>query len=265
MTISTYDQWIAAAVQSMIQIDKTASMTTVAAIPFSPFAQAGNPGAGTLAGTSTTTGVVPTDATAGCPIINPFGGANVGEISRLVFSNTVACKMMLYDLLWKGGAYTFNASTTGQSPTSFASRIPNGTDYNGLELWFEQVTAATGIQSVAVTYNDEGGASSSTGTISQGTAGIVGRMTQMPLAAGDKGIQGVTGVVGSVASAGTFNVLVMRRLGEGRIRVAGDVDRQDMFATGRPQIFADSALYLVVQADSTASGLPEVLIDIKNG
>jgi hypothetical protein len=57
---------------------KTATRTSVAAIPFSVFDLAGDPGAGTLAGTSTAVGVVPTDATAGAPLINAFTGANKG-------------------------------------------------------------------------------------------------------------------------------------------------------------------------------------------
>jgi hypothetical protein len=208
---------------------------------------------------------VPTDATAGCPVINAFGGGNTGYISKVEFNNTVVCRMQLFDCLWKAGAYTFNVNTSGNSPTSFSSRIPGGTDYTGLELWYEQVTAGTLVQNVAVTYNDEAAASSTTGTIAAPAAMIVGRMMQLPLAAGDKGIQGVTGVVGTVASAGTFNLLIMRPLAECRIRVANDSQLQDMFATGMPVVYADSSLMLVVTADSTATGLPEVAIDIING
>ncbi len=264
MTIATLDQLIAAASQR-VGIIKTASMTTVAAIPFTPFAQAGNPGAGTLAGSSTAAGVVPTDADAGFPTINAFGGGNTGYINKIEFGSTVACRLALFDLLWKGGAYTFNANQA-VSPPSFSSRVIGGTDYTNTELWFEQVTAATGIQSVNVTYTNQAGATGkTTGAVSQGTAGIVGRMTPMPLAAGDTGVQAVTNVAGSVASAGTFNVLVMRRLWTGRVRVANDGDIHDVLKTGMPQIFDNSALYLVVQADSTASGVPEVVCEIVNG
>jgi len=264
MAITTADGLIAAAKQR-IQLYKSANRTAVASSPFSVFDIAGSPGAGTLAGTSTTTGTVPTDATAGCPVINAFGGGNTGYISRVEGSNIVSCRILLYDMLWKAGAYAFNVSTSGNSPTSFSSRIPGGTNYNGLELWYEQVTAGTLVQNVNVTYNDEGGASSSTGVIAMPAAMIIGRMFQLPLAAGDKGIQGVTGVVGTVASAGTFNLLVMRRLAEIRIRVANDGIIQDCFMTGLPQVFADSALRTVIIPDSTATQLPELIVDISNG
>ena len=263
MAITTLDQLIASATQE-VRIIKTASMTTVANIPFTPFAQAGNPGAGTLAGSSTAVGAVPTDATAGFPVISAFGGGATGYINRVTFGSTVACRLILFDMLWKGGSYAFNASVA-VTPPSFASRVVN-TDYAGLEIWFEQVTAATGIQSVTVTYTNQAGTTGrTTGAVSQGTAGIIGRMTQMPLQAGDSGVQAVTNVVGTVATAGTFNVLVMRRLWAGRCRVVNDGGVHDMLSTGLPQIFADSALYLVVQADSTSSGVPEVMCEIVNG
>jgi len=264
MAITTLDQWIASALQK-VRIYKSASATSVALNPQSVFAQAGNPGAGTLAGTSTTTGVVPTDATTGCPTINAFGGGALGEIGRLEFSNTVACRMALYDVLWKGGAYAFNVATSGNSPTSFSSRVPGGTDFTAIELWYEQVTAGTLVQNVNVNYNDQANVASSTGVVACPAAMIVGRMHQLPLAAGDTGLQGITGVAGSVASAGTFNLLAMRRLGEARIRVAGDVVVQGMLDCGRAQVFEDSALVLVIWPDGTATGLPECIADIRNG
>ena len=263
MAITTLDGLIGAARQR-IQMAKTATRTSAAAIPFSVFDVAGNPGAGTLAGTSTTTGTVPTDATAGCPTINAFGGSNTGYISRVEANNTVSCRIQLYDLLWKGGAYAFNAATSGNTPTSYSSRLPN-TDYTQLELWYEQVTAGTGIQSVNVTYNNESAVSHSTGVTSIGVAGIVGKMFQLPLQAGDKGIQGVTGVAGTVATAGTFNILVMRPLMDARIRVANDGQVFDALGVGLPQIYADSALIMIVTADSTSTGLPELIVDVSNG
>lgn len=264
MAITTLDGVIAAAKQR-VQLFKSASRTSVAAMPFSVFDIAGNPGAGVLAGTSTTTGVVPTDATAGCPKINDFGGGASGYIARVEGSNTVACRITLFDMLWKGGAYAYNANTSGNTPASFASRIPRGNEYTGLELWYEQVTAGTGVQGVNVSYTNELGAAKSTGVINAPAAMILGRMFQIPLAAGDKGLQGVTGVVGSTATVGTFNLLVMRPLAEIRVRAANDGIVQDALMTGMPQVFADSALVMVVTTDSTATQLPELVVDIING
>ncbi len=265
MPITTVDGYVAASKQR-ISFVKTASRTSVAANACSVFDVAGNPGAGTLAGTSTTTGVVPTDATAGCPTINFSTGT--GYITNIQYRSTVAGQLVLYDMLWKGGAYSFNANTSGNTPDSFLSRIPGGTaaDTAGCtELWVEQVTAGTGVQNVAVTYNDETGASSSTGTVAAPAALILGRMFQLPLAAGDRGVSGVTGVVGSVATVGTFNILVMRPLWSGRCAIANDGSVNGLDLTGMPVVYSDSALYLMVIADSTATGIPYLTIEIANG
>ena len=267
MAITTRDGLIAAqAGAQRMRILKTASRTSIAAIPFSVFDLAGDPGAGTLAGTSTTAGVVPTDATAGCPIINAFTGANVGYLTRAEASSPVACRIGVYDLLWKGGAYSFNSNVTLSAQPSYSSRVPGGTDYKGTELWLETVTAFTGNQSIAVTYTDQdGNAGATTGTIATGVAPTLGRMLRLPFATGDTGIQKVESVVSSVATVGTFNVLVMRKLWEGRIRAANDQIVHGPDLTGMPQLFADSALIVVVTADSTATSLPEVVLDVANG
>lgn len=263
MGIATLDALIGAAKQ-YASFGKTASRTGVATSWFSVFDQAGNPGAGTLAGTSTTTGVVPTDATPGCPNISAFGAGNTGYLAQVDFGSSVACRIKLFDLLWKGGAYAFNANTSGNSPASYASRVPGGA-YGDEQIWLEQVTAGTGVQNVAVTYTNQAGVTGrSTGTIAT-AANIVGRMWQLPLQSGDTGVQGVTGVVGSVASAGTFNILVLRPLWSGRVKIANDGDVHDFTKTGMPEIFADSALFMAIAPDSTATGIPELELMLANG
>jgi hypothetical protein len=261
MAITTLDGYIASSKQKL-SLMKTASRTTVATGWFSTFDLAGNPGAGTLAGTSTTTGVVPTDATAGCPIINFSTGT--GYLTKVEYGNSVASRIRIMDMLWKGGAYAFNASTTGQTPTSFSSRITGG-DYTDTELWIEFVTASTGTQSVAITYTNQAGTTGrTTGTVVT-VAGTVGRMVQIPLAAGDTGIQAVTGVVGSVATVGTFNVLVLRPLWTGRVKLANDGDVHALDKTGMPIVFSDSALITLINADSTSSGIPDIYAEVSNG
>jgi hypothetical protein len=264
MAISTFDQLLASAKQ-YVSHAKTGSRTAVAAQWTSTFELAGNPGAGVLAGTSTTTGVVPTDATPGCPVINAFGGGAAGYLSQVDFGSSVACRIKLFDLLWKGGAYAFNANTTGNSPASFASRVPGGTNFDNTQLWYEQVTAGTLVQNVNVNYNDQANAASSTGVIAAPAAMIVGRCFQLPLAAGDTGIQGVTGCVGSVASAGTFNLLVMRPIWSGRVKIANDGDVHGPDRTLMPVIYPDSALVMLIAPDSTATGVPELEYVIANG
>lgn len=258
MALTTVDGYVAA-VKQRIRWLKTGARTTVAAVPFTLFDVAGSPGAGTLAIGNTANGLVPTDATAGYPPINAL--TNLGYITRALYGNTVPCWLTVYDRLFAAGAYAFNANTTLASQPSYSGRVP-GTDYKGLELWVEAVTAFTGNPSFQINYLDEGGAAGDTGVIGSGAALAVGRMFRMPLAAGDSGIQQITQVRGTVATVGTFNVMVLRELWSGRVGQANGGGRDDLFATGAPQIYADSALYYVIETDSTASGLPDVTLEM---
>jgi hypothetical protein len=263
MTITTMDDFVASTKQR-IPLIKTVARTSVAAGWFSLFDIAGEPGAGVLAGASTTAGVVPTDATPGCPAINDFASGAFGHLAAVEFSSSVACRIAIFDMLFKAGAYAFNANVALASQPSFAGRIP-GDDYKGLELWVEQVTAATGNQAVNVTYtNQDGTTGKTTGAVGIGAAPTVGRCWQLPLASGDRGVQAITNVAGSVATAGTFNVLLMRRLWTGRVRSVNDGDVHDFLKTGLPQVFQDSALRVLVSPDGTSSGIPDLAITVAN-
>jgi hypothetical protein len=263
MAITTLDGYIASAKQRVAHL-KTASRTAVAAQPFSVFDLAGSPGAGVLAIGNTANGVVPTDAVAGYPVINAFGGGAVGYLSRVEYGSSVAGRLELFDRVFAAGAYAFNANTTLTAQPSYAARIP-GADYTGTELWIEQVTAGTGVQSVDIGYtNHAGTAGRSTGVTAAPAAAIVGRCWRVRLQAGDAGIQSIQSVVGSVATIGTFNVMVLRRLWSSRVRTANDGGIADMLSTGLPVVFADSAFYVLVLPDSTATGVPELVVEVAN-
>lgn len=264
MAITSVDGYLAATKQ-YLPWTRTASRATVTTGWFSLFDTAGQPGAGTLAGVNTANGVVPTDATQGYPPINAFGGGATGYISRIEFSSTAAGRISVYDRLFVAGAYAFNANTNLTSQPSFASRVP-GTDYKGLEIWVEQVTAATGNQAVSVTYTDQdGNAGATTGAVGISAAPTVGRCWQLPLAAGDSGVQAIENVTGSVASAGTFNVMILRPLWSARIGSANAGDVHDFLRTGMPEIYADSAIYMLNATDGGSSGVPDLLIEVANG
>lgn len=263
MAIASFDQAIAAAKQ-YLSVAKTAVRPSIAASWFSVFDLAGNPGAGVLAGTSTAAGVVPTDATAGCPTINAFGASALGYLWQLEYGCSVACRLKLFDMVFKAGAYAFNAAQALTGQPSYASRMPGGS-YSDTQIWIEAVTAFTGNLTVTITYTNQSGVTGRTATLATGTALTVGRLMQVPLQAGDTGVQEITNVAGTVATAGTFNVLVLRPLWSGRCRTANDGDVHDFTKTGMPQVFADSALFLAVAADSTSTGIPEIELVIANG
>jgi hypothetical protein len=258
MALTSFDGYLAAP-KVPRRWFKTGARTTVAAQPFTLFDIAGSPGAGTLAIGNTANGVVPTDATAGYPPVPTF--AATGYVGRVNWGSSVACWLTVYDRLFAAGAYAFNADTTLASQPSYSGRVP-GADYSGLELWVEAVTAFTGTPSFQINYLDQAGAAGDTGVVSAGAALTVGRMFRMPLAAGDSGVQRVDRVRGSVATVGTFNVMVLRELWSGRVGTVNGGGKDSILDTGAPQLYGDSALYVVLETDSTASGLPDVTVEL---
>lgn len=275
MAISTLDGYIGASKQR-IPLVKTATRTSVALIPFSVFDLAGNPAAGTLAGTSTSAGVVPTDATAGTPIINAFGGSATGYLTKVEYYNSVISTLFVYDMLYKAGAYAYNSGTTTLSAQpAISSRCPDyaggSTFGNGNEIWIEVSTAfasATAWQ-VQVTYTNSAGTTGRTSIISAAQAAAaltLGKMFPIALQAGDSGVQKIESVIVTTgaATAGAFNVLILRRLWSNRIAVANSGAIDDILKTGAPIVYADSALITIVQADSTSTGLPNLTLEISN-
>lgn len=271
MAITTGDGYIGAAKQ-LARIAKTQTATTVAAQWHTLLDRSGVPGAGSLSVGNTANGLVPTDATAGFPTINAFGGSNTGYLTGLNFSNSVACRMHLYDRLFHVGSISLTslATTTLTSQPSFSSRVPGGTDYTSTEIWLEINTAVSATATtVSVGYtNSDGTSGRTTGATSSLSGFITGRLVQLPLQAGDKGVQRIDSVTvgGTVASAGTVNVIVARPLVTSmRVPVTGAGDILGLDRTGMVQVWADSALWLMIAADSTSSGAPEILAEIADG
>lgn len=264
MALTSFDPGFVGAAKQYLSLMKTASRTAIAAAWYSVFDLAGNPGAGVLAGTSTAAGVVPTDATAGCPTIDAFGGGATGYLMQVDFGSSVACRLKLFDMVFKAGAYAFNANTALAAQPSYVGRMPGGS-YGDTQLWIEAVTAFTGNPTFTITYTNQSGTAGRTATLAAGLAPAIGRMMQISLQAGDTGIQKVDNVASTVATVGTFNALVLRPLWSGRVRIANDGDVHDAAKTAIPVLFADSALVIAVCPDSTATGIPEIELVIANG
>jgi hypothetical protein len=220
----------------------------------------GSGGAGVLAGTSTTAGVVPTSATAGFPYIRPIAAGKTAYLAGVNFQGTSqAMRLRLVDMLWKAGAYNFNDTVTLSGQPSFVSRLP-GAQYAGrTELWFEAVTAFTGIPTLVVTYTNQDGVAGQTTTYTApSSAPVANRLLQIPLAAGDTGIQKVESVTATVATVGTFNLLIVRPLWNGRVMGPSDFGSRYNLGpdkTGMPIVYDTCALFQMVQFDAGGNTL----------
>jgi hypothetical protein len=270
MAITTADGYFAAATQQIIW-RKTAAITTVATAANSLLDVAGLPGAGSFAIGNTTTGIVPTDLTAGAPLINAFGGGATGYLAAGSFRNTAASGVSVYDRLWHAGSVSMTSlvTTTFASQPSYTSRLPGGADYGNLDIFIEFAAAVSATATtISVNYTNEAGVTGrTTGPTVSLASQPVRRLFAMPLQAGDKGVQKIESVTvgGVVATTGTFNVIVARKLAEFDIRVANGADIQSWDVTGSPEIYADSCIWPVVYTDGTSSGLPYLSLTIKNG
>jgi hypothetical protein len=172
--------------------------------------------AGIVVLTSTASGTVPTNSTAGAPSIVNFSG--VGYISRVEYNflSQGAGTCMLVDRLFECGTFAFASGlTTLASQPSYSGRIPGG-DYTGTMLAVEQSGAGSGPTSVTITYTNQSGVTGqSTGvyTLKSNGGQNSGCCVQfVPLAAGDSGIQKVESVTVTGGSSGNVNVLVLRPL-----------------------------------------------------
>jgi hypothetical protein len=263
MAIANNDDYVGSAKQ-VIEWMRSVTRTTVIGGWFTLFELAGQPGPGTLAAGNTASGVVHDDAIAGYPQINSFAGGAVGYLTRFAGQCSLAGKVALYDRLFVCGAYPGIQSRLALSspPTGWQSRVP-GSDYKGLEIWIECVTALAATATITVEYLDQDGNAGTTGAVSVGGALTLGRMIQLPLQAGDSGVSGLVAITSSGAASGTFNVMIMRPLISCfRFPFANGGDTWDYLKTGLPVVYDNSALYPIVAMDGTSSGIPELSIEI---
>ena len=261
---------LVAAARQFIPITKTASATTTAAQWHTLLGTAGNPGAGSLSIGNTTAGVLVDDAVAGFPLLNAFGSGNTGYLHSVAFANTVACRLEVKDRIWHAGSVVMTtlATTTFTGQPSALGRFPDGAGV-GTEIWIEINAAVSATATtVAVGYtNSAGTAGRTTGATATLASYITGRLIQRPLQAGDVGVQKIDSVTigGTVASAGSVNVILARPLWEGgRVPVVGAGDVHGPDKTGLPIVYATSALWPIIAADSASSGIPDLLLTVIN-
>ena len=263
MAILTLDQYIASNKQ-LINYYKTVSIAATAATRTSIYQSAGSPGAGTLAGANLTSGTLITAGTVGFPLITTYTGSYY--LSRVSLSNSVSSNIIIQDLIYKAGSYAFNAAQTLTTQPSISGRVPGGTDYSGVSMYFECVTAFTGIPTLTVTYTNQSGVAGRTsGAVSLGVAPIVGKLVALTLQAGDTGVQKVESVTCTVATVGTFNILLVRDLYMGRIPLLNGSVSEGLDRVGLPEIFLTSALNVVSIPDGAASGVPSGYFEIASG
>ena len=267
MTITTLAQ-LQAAPKQRINFTKTSNQAADSVNNWLSNIGLGGSISGTLAGSNTTTGLVPVaNNNTGYPLISTFGSGATGYLSNFVYSGVTAGSMQMYDCLWKGGAFSASTSYPSITSASFASRVPSGTDFTGLELWYQVVTAGNTASVLTITYKDENAVSKTISySTTSGAAQVPNGCIQIPIIT--KGISGISAVQSS-STTGTYNILIMRKIAGSRSTVSGGdpIDcTLDILSTGLARIYQTSALcFLQTCGASGVTGIFNVKLEIANG
>lgn len=222
-------------------------------------ANAGGGGAGSLTIGNTTTGVLFDNTTTGAIALGPFsGGGAQANISHARFtsyggvSSGLSTSHQIYDRLWGAGAISVasTGTTTFSSQPSYAARVPAEEGYQCIGAFVEIVTGTSGSFSVSIGYANEDGTSGRTSPTQTCTASsAAGRLTALPLQAGDRGVSRIDSItVVSTLAGTTVNIVALRRVcdigglerigktGQGTVQSFGWGD------LGAPVIFSSSCL-----------------------
>lgn len=259
MAITTMDGLSAAMASGQRLLLYKASITAVAPFYYTLWTAGGNPAAGGAVG-NIAAGVIPTDATAGSPVINAFTGGNTGYLLAFDASSSVAGVLSVYDRIYHAGPFigtTLHTDTLTGQPAF--TRVPNS-DYSQLEMWIE-VTAvfAAAATTVSVSYQDGANATQTathTADIASLTGAPVNRMYPLRMA-NSTGVQKINSVTigGATNTTGQVNVVVQRNLVDHTV-VSANIGRpkKGPFETGMPIVYDNSCIAMMWNATTTSTG-----------
>lgn len=169
------------------------------------------PGAGSFAIGNTTTGVIPTAATAGAATFPAPGSGLAQHVLSASVVSSVAGTVMMYDRVWHAGAFT---PTSGSYAGMVGTAIDRPSTGEGIELWVEIATAlSAAAHTLTITYTNQAGDTGRTATVVLPASAPIGRFFPVPLQAGDWGVRQVTAMSGSATPpTGTFNLIALRTI-----------------------------------------------------
>lgn len=251
MAITSTDLLLAGLVEKIFPFNKS-SITTVGGAFYTLWNATGIPGAGSLSIGNTGAGDIPTDATDGAwPFTNPGGGV-LTYLARLFAGSSIAGNLYLIDRCWHAGSFSFSNGTINATDSTPVDRPASG---DGVEMWCEINTALSAVAcTLTATYVNQNGTGSRTATCVVPASAITARMFPFVLQAGDVGVQQITNLSGSAAPTGSFNMVLLRKLGLIGMPAVGVGSGINPFTGGMPRIYDDSCLALMGLASTTTSG-----------
>lgn len=266
MAINTMDKLVAAlaAGRPLTYLKSGAQPTVAAANLHSLWAATGTPGAGSFAVGNTTTGVVPTDATAGAIAFDSASSGNELYVLRAGGYATQQGVLTIYDRVWHAGSFT---PTSGSYAGFDGSTVPNRPTDGAFDLFAEINTGlSAAAHTLTVTYHDQSGGTGKSGTIVLAASAPQGRLFRATLAAGDTGVRRLTALSGSASPpTGSFNLFLARRILDLDSLVASAPnDPRDFASIGMPRVRDDACLF-GVWWQTTGTTAPTVALNMTLG
>lgn len=234
---------------------KVGGTMEAAGVHHSFFYTAGRPGAAAapspgLAGAALTT------YAGQIPFTNP--GAGNSYLARFEGFGTTQGGLFLFDRLWHNSGFTIT-TTTGQTVNSVAwpARDMNGsTNGDGVLVGIEASAAIGGgaVTNTTLTYTNQAGTGSRTGTISWPATAAAGTFVPFSLQAGDTGIRSVqTLTLGTTYTSGTIHLVAYRTLARAVVPAANVGFVQDAVGTGFVRLYDNTVPFLVYLATGTGA------------
>lgn len=274
MAISTLDG-VAAGARQIAPFIKASSGTLVAGRPYSWWAAAGIPGAGSFSGSLA--GATLSSSDAGSIVRgNPVSGNSYLHSVRGTPGNTQTGVVFLIDRLWNNGGITIT-STSAQTVNSvtWPSRCPtSATDDTPATSGFGvligcEVSAATGAGTPTITLsytNSAGTASrSATNLIPTVASSAAGSFYPIGLQAGDTGVQSIqTMTLSATWTSGTINLVAYRVIAAFAYSNIATINL-DPLSGGMGRIYDNSCLSFLATQNNTTALIPAFTVTETQG
>lgn len=253
MAITTLDGAIAGMQQPRFFV-KGNSGTLVAGRPYTWWAVAGTPGAGSY--DATLNGATITGPAAGqIPRTNPVSGN--AHLARFSASVPQSGMLLLCDRLWQNRLANATGAQAITSPTWPARDKDGSTNGEGVFLALELSTGSTaGTPTCAVTYTNESGTGSRTANLVDAfstTTGL-GSFLRYDLQAGDTGVRSVQSAnLSATLTGGVCNLVAYRVIASLEIPATNVPNAIDVLTSGMPRIYDGSVPFFVLVPSSTGA------------
>jgi hypothetical protein len=238
---------------------KAVTGTMVAGRPWSTWALAGNPGAGSFDTTLAGVALSSTSAQVAGQINFTDPASGSAYLARLQASATIAGTLLLCDRLWHNGGFTITTTTaqTVNSATWPSRSVGGDTNGKGVLIGIE-VSAACGAAAPAptITYTNEAGTGSRSAGLWFATANspAAGSFFPFGLQAGDYGVRSVQSLtLGTSWVSGTINLVAYRVLAQLELTGAFIPNAVDALTSGFPVMYNGTVPFLIFIPNTTTT------------